>query len=239
MGGEQPWGNQDYGNEQWGGYEGTDYLRSLAALAEAPIVSVKNSFDALADRHDSPIDVPILDLVVTSRRKIRNKTKNDTKFIDNKCDCSSHPTTSTGPGRCPPTPLTMGGNPKPVVEHEIVANRNPELATAWTKHKAITNYENFYNIGVDVGRDYITSIETVANSSLGIDGWALFDVGLAEDSGAAAEVGGAVPLSICLIGSSTNMFEWYSLASADPPRPHASGSVSVAGASPCAKEAAK
>ena len=53
----------------------------------------------------------------------------------------------------------MGGNPKPVVEHEIAANRNPELATAWTKHRAITNYVNVYNIGVDMGRDYITSIE--------------------------------------------------------------------------------
>ena len=61
----------------------------------------------------------------------------------------------------------------------------------WTKHKAISNYENFYNIGVDMGTDHITSIETVANSSLGIDGWALFDVVIAEESAAAAEVGGA------------------------------------------------
>ena len=108
-GGEQSWEHQEYGNEQWGGYEGTGYLRSSATLAEAPVVSVKNSFDALADQHDSPIDVPILVLVVTSKRKISNKARNKTKTIDNKCDCSSHPTTSAGPGRCPPTPLTMGG----------------------------------------------------------------------------------------------------------------------------------
>ena len=127
--GEHSWGNQDDGNDQWGEYEGTCYLTSLATLAVAPIGSVKNSFDALADRHDSHIDVPMTDLIVTPRRKIRNRTKNKLKLIDNKCDCSFHPTTSTGPGRRPPTLLTMGGDPKPVVELEIVANRNPELAT--------------------------------------------------------------------------------------------------------------
>ena len=93
-GGEQAWANQDYGNDQWGEYEGTGYLRSLATLDAVPIVSVKNSFDALADRHDRPvdvrirhdrpIDVPIADLIVTSKRRIRNKTKNKQKFIDNR-----------------------------------------------------------------------------------------------------------------------------------------------------------
>ena len=100
----------------------------------------------------------------------------------------------------------MGGNPKPVVENDIAANRNPDLAAAWTKHRAITNYENFYSIGVDMGRDHITSIETVANLSLGIDGWALFDVGLAEESVASAEVGDAAagasaPISLVLLGT--------------------------------------
>ena len=87
-GGEQSWGKLEYGNEQWGGYEGTGYLRSLATLAAAPILSVKKSFDALADRHYSPVDVPILDLVVTSKRTMGNNTKHKTKFIDNKCDWS-------------------------------------------------------------------------------------------------------------------------------------------------------
>ena len=57
----------------------TGYLRSLAMLAVAPILSVKNSSDALADRHGSPIDVPITGLIVTSRRRIRNNTKNKLK----------------------------------------------------------------------------------------------------------------------------------------------------------------
>ena len=70
----------------------------------------------------------------------------------------------------------MGGDPKPA---EIAANRDIELATRWTRHKAITNYENFHNIGADMGRNYVTPIEVVAKSSLGIEGWALFDVGLA------------------------------------------------------------
>ena len=79
----------------------------------------------------------------------------------------------------------MGGDQKPQLcpVEKFVANRDPELATAWTKHKAITNYENHHNINVDMSRNYVTPIEVVANSSLGIDGWALCDVGSAEPSG--------------------------------------------------------
>ena len=66
-GGEQSGGNQDYGNEHWAEHEGTGYLRSLATLDAVPIVSVKHSFDALTDRHDRPIDVPITDIIVTSK----------------------------------------------------------------------------------------------------------------------------------------------------------------------------
>ena len=80
----------------------------------------------------------------------------------------------------------MGGDPKPT---EFMPNRDAELATSWTRHKAITNYKNFHNIGGDMGRDYVTPIEVVANSSLGIDGWALFDVGLADEEIGAAAAG--------------------------------------------------
>jgi hypothetical protein len=123
-GGEQAWANQEYGNEQWGENEGT-YLRSLATLESVPVIT-KNSFDALADRHDRPvdvrsrhdrpIDVPLADLIVTSQRKIRNKTKNKQTFIDKNISsscCSSSlcrstcPSSTVGPGRCPPTPLKI------------------------------------------------------------------------------------------------------------------------------------
>ena len=74
----------------------------------------------------------------------------------------------------------MGGDPKSAVEHGYIVNRDPELASAWTKHKAVTNHENFHNINVDLKRDHITPIETIANSALEIEGWALHDVGLME-----------------------------------------------------------
>ena len=118
----------------------------------------------------------------------------------------------------------MGGDPKPAADHEFIVNRNPEVATAWTKHKVIVNYDNFHNFNVELKSDHIiTPIETIANSALGIDGWALHDVGLMEDP---AEAGGAAPLSICSTGSSTNMFEWYPLACTDFPRPHRGISLS-------------
>lgn len=206
-GGVQAWQNLDYGNDQRGEYEGTGYPRSLATLCAVPTVSVKNSSDALADRHARPVDVPfrqdrpsgvpITYLIVAQKLRIKHKTKNKQKLIDNRSSsscvsslscCSTCPSTAVGAGRCPSTPLKMGGDPKLA---EFIANRNPELATYWTKHKAITNYETYHMIGVDMGRDYVTPIEIVANSSLGIDGWALFDVDLMDESSGAAVLGGS------------------------------------------------
>ena len=51
-------------------------------------VSIKNSFDALADHSAGPMDVPILDLVFESKRKLRNKTKHKKRFINDECNCS-------------------------------------------------------------------------------------------------------------------------------------------------------
>lgn len=81
-------------------------------------------------------------------------------------------------------------------------NRDPNMATAWTKHRAIVNYENFHNINVDLKSDHIiTPIETIANSSLGISGWALRDVGLLEDAG---EAGVSTPIDLLMRGTT-----WY------------------------------
>ena len=76
----------------------------------------------------------------------------------------------------------MGRDPKSAADHEYIVNRDPELATAWTKHKAITNYENFHNINVDMNWGHSTPIDLIANSALGIESWALHDVGLVETS---------------------------------------------------------
>ena len=101
----------------------------------------------------------------------------------------------------------MGGDPKPAADKEFIVNRNPDMATAWTKHRAIVNYENFHSIDVDLKSDHIiTLIETISNSALGIDGWALHDVGLMEGP---AEAGGSAPISFVLRGT-----EWYPSAQA-------------------------
>ena len=122
-------------------------------LSEASPIVINNSLNAFDD--DNTFTVPIIDLVFTSKRKLRNKTMKKKRLNTDACNwstsaCSTRPSTSAGPGRCPPTPLMTGGDPKPAVDHEFIVNRNPELATAWTKHRAIGNYENFHNINVDL-----------------------------------------------------------------------------------------
>ena len=112
-----------------------------------------NSCNALDN--DNMFNILILDLVVTTNRKLRNKTMNKKRFNIDACNCSTlacstHPSTSAGPGRCPPTPLMMAGDPEPAVDQDFIVNRTPELATAWTKHKAVANYENFHNTNVDM-----------------------------------------------------------------------------------------
>ena len=62
-------------------------------------------------------------------------------------------------------------------------NRDTNMATAWTKHKAIVNYENFHGINVDLKSNLIdTDVHKIANTALGIDCWALYDVGSLEEA---------------------------------------------------------
>ena len=178
-GGDHGWGGNDWGYQQ--GYEpqgypqAQGYLRSLASLDNVPTIPTKNAFDSLAD---SSFEVPIADLIVPARR-VRNKTRHKKKFIDQcggNCGCSGSLSPShAGPGRLPPTPLTMGGNPKPA-EEPIDCN-DPEMATAWTKRRAIRNYEKWHNDTHGTHLDYDTPIEVVARTSLGINGWALHEFG--------------------------------------------------------------
>ena len=56
-------------------------------------------------------------------------------------------------------------------------NVEPELSTAWTRRRAIKNYEKFQNSVLSAELDGETSIETIAKTSLGVEGWALHDFG--------------------------------------------------------------
>ena len=156
-------------------YEGPGYVRSLAVLAEAPPVSVRNSFHAIAD-HDNSIDVSLLDLVVASKRKLRDKEKIKKRFNSSSSNSSSsiHFIYICGSRKVSFHPADDGRRPEIRSRHEYIVNREFDLATTWTKRKAITHYENFHNI---------IPIETIANSALGIEGWAFHDVGLLEDAG--------------------------------------------------------
>ena len=94
-----------------------------------------------------------------------------------------------------PTPIDgLGrGSDMVCVDADIAeANRDPELATAWTKLKAIQNYENFHNKTFDIDSYHNTPIEIIAATSLGIDGWSLQGLGLTNDVSPASS--GAVPL---------------------------------------------
>ena len=73
----------------------------------------------------------------------------------------------------------------------VEASRDPELATAWTKLKAIQNYENFHNKTFDIDSYHDIPIEIIAATSLGIDGWLLQGLGLTNDVSPASS--GAVP----------------------------------------------
>ena len=83
-----------------------------------------------------------------------------------------------------------------------------------------------------------------AATSLGIEGWALYDVGTLDEPGTSStsstavcegrgDAGrGVVPIWISSLGSSTDMFDWYPLTCADPPRPQASAAITCSRASP-------
>ena len=73
----------------------------------------------------------------------------------------------------------------------VEANRDPELATAWTKLRAIQNNDNIHGKTFDADSYHDTPIEIIAAASLGIDGCSLQGFGLTSDVSPASS--GAVP----------------------------------------------
>ena len=169
-------------------------------------IAISDRYSAIVEQSPTAIGVARDSLIVAKPKKLNpNRAKLRKKFID---------VHDAGGGCCPTTATTS-------------------LHSTWVKRKAIQNYENFMNSEYDANLNWATSIDTVAATSLGIEGWALFDVGTSEEAWTSSgttsttvrEGRGAAPLSMCLIGSCTNMFKWYPLACADPPRPQASGAI--------------
>ena len=149
-------------------------LRGLAALDPKPI-KIANRYVPIAEP-TTAIEVPLHELLIDAKpRRKRNKTKNieKTRFMPHD-DC----------GCCPSQMQKVvhkATKEKPIITPDIV-HATPEMSTAWTKHRAVYNYEKFMTEahGPDIKHDI--SIETIANTSLGIQGWALSDFGNSEES---------------------------------------------------------
>ena len=123
-----------------------------SAIAEStPVVQ---SSPHVPESSKIAIDIPIDHLVVAKPRKLRpNRARLRKKFID------AH---EAGCGCCP----TAGAS---------------SLHSTWAKRKAILNYKNFMNAEYGSNLDWATHIDTVTATSLGIEGWALYDVGTLDE----------------------------------------------------------
>ena len=55
--------------------------------------------------------------------------------------------------------------------------QEPELSSAWTRHRAIRNFERYHNDNFGKNLDNSMTIDEILMASLGIEGWALFGVG--------------------------------------------------------------
>ena len=106
----------------------------------------------------------------------------------------------------------------------ILRRAATSLHSTWAKSKAIQNYEIFMNADHGANPDWATHIDIVAATSLGIEGWALYDIGTLDEPGTSSTSStavregrgaagrGSAPLSILLRG-----IESYPLACVDPP----------------------
>ena len=53
----------------------------------------------------------------------------------------------------------------------------PDQSTASTRHRAIRNFERYHNDNFGKNLGNVTTIDEISMTSLGVEGWALLDVG--------------------------------------------------------------
>ena len=129
-----------------------------------PIVT-SDRFGPIADSDDQAIEIPIADFIAKRKKKLRNKTKHKKTFAPtschSSCSCPSHTTARTFEIPAAPT----------------LVDPSTELSAAWARHRAIRNFEKFQKESFGKELDMQTDINVIASTSLGIEGWALYDVG--------------------------------------------------------------
>ena len=122
-----------------------------------PPIAVSNRYAAIDDDAET-MTVPIKDLIKKSTRA--KKLKSRKNILSHGTSCSCCPSSTARPY-------------EPTLFPALPGHDEP---STWAVVRATQNYENFMlqSHGTDVtGID----IEVIKNSSLGVEGWALYDVG--------------------------------------------------------------
>ena len=170
-------GEQWPAEQQWA--ESHGYLMSLATLGPAP-VKLHDRFGPISE---DAIAVPISACIRTNK-----KLKQHKKIVYKPTCCQKDP------GALPTPCCAKMKSPKIVRDNIAEHGKN----THWTMLKATQNYENFHNAknGTELWGE--TDIKVIEDSSLGVQGWALHDVGRDDDDSSWASEnyqGGEDPLS--------------------------------------------
>ena len=167
-------GAQHRGGDQWGGqgdYEPAlgsveaRYGRALASLGPAA-VETSNTFAPIAE---TSIEIPMADLVAGARIMRKKKTNKGKNMLLGGSDCSgcTYGTHQTSPSSTTwPRPMTTPDVPVIVLGGFPLAE--PDLSTAWTRHRAIRNFERYHNDNFGKNLDNVTTIDEISMTSLGV-----------------------------------------------------------------------
>ena len=154
--GDHNWGNEDYGQRDNGQLRSLKPGCSLSLAMPAPApLAISDRYSGIAEASHTAIGVTLDKRIVAKPRKLpadRARLKNKFKDVHN-----------VGCARCP-----FAETPK-------------LLHSTWAKRNAIVSYENFMNCEYGMDLEWASGVDEVAATSLGVEGWALYDVATFEE----------------------------------------------------------